>query len=199
VQDAFKILMKNREQTTSELQAKTREIIQNFSNNNNHTTLEEEMHEFVLFPKERAIIRRKKMIDDAQKSIDFITSWENFTQSDVSYTTNLRNALKKSIEVRIIVGKTEDENLLVSETKSLREKYSTFRLHWIPSSPDARLMLVDNHKVLFAKSPATSFDDTPFLWSINQSLVSVVKNYFEIMWLSSFEPKNKENNLNNFQ
>jgi sugar-specific transcriptional regulator TrmB len=192
MQEAFKILMKSRKQATSELQAKTKEIIQNFNNNNIKTALEEEAHEFILMPKERAIIKRKKMIDNAQKSINFITSWERFTQSKVSYTTNLTNALKKRVEIRIIVGNPESEKSLLSLTQSWREKYPCFRARWIPSNPDACLMLVDNQKVLFAKSTTTSFEESSFLWSINHSLISVVKDYFEMMWLTSFEIKNEE-------
>lgn len=190
MQEAFKILIKSRKQVTSDLQARTQTIIQNLNSNNFRTTAEEETQEFILFPIERAVTKRKKMIDNAQKSINFITSWEKFTQSDLSFAKDLGNALKKRVEIRVIVGKLEDEKSLLSVTKSWREKYSHFRVHWIPSNPDARLMLIDNQKVLFAKSATSNFEETPFLWSTNQSLVSVMKDYFEMMWLTSFETKN---------
>lgn len=193
--DAFKILMKSRKQITIELQTKTQEIIHNFSNNNVRTTPEEETHEFILFPKERAIIKRKKMIDNAQKSIDVITSWERFTQSNVYCSTNLRNALKKGVEIRVIVGKPENEKSLLSLTQTCREKYLCFRVRWIPSIPGARLMLVDTQKLLFAESIIPSPEESPFLWSTNQSLVSVVKDYFEFTWHSSFEIKNIEHDV----
>jgi hypothetical protein len=35
------------------------------------------------------------------------------------------------------------------------------------------------------------FEESPFLWSINQSLFSVVKDYFEMMRISSSEIKAK--------
>jgi sugar-specific transcriptional regulator TrmB len=192
MQEAFKILMKSRKQATSELEAKTKEIMQNFNSNGIRTTPEEEMHEFILFPKERAIIKRKKMIDNAQKSIDFIILWERLTHLKVSYATNLTNALKKRVEIRIIVGNPESEKSLLSLIQNWREKYPCFRARWIPSNPDACLMLVDNQKVLFAKSTTTNFEESTFLWSINRSLLSVVKDYFEMMWLTSFETKNEE-------
>lgn len=191
IQDAFETLMKSRDKVTCELQAKTKEIIQNFNNNNIRTTLEEEEHEFVLMPIERAVSKRKQMIDGAQKRIDFITSWQRFTQSDVSYAANLRNALKKNVQIRVIVGKPEDEKSMLEIIQSWREKYHCFNARWIPRTPNAHLMLVDNQKVLFAKSTTTSFEESSFLWSINQSLVSVIEDYFEMMWTTSSEIKAK--------
>jgi len=187
IKDAFTILMKRRKQVTSELKAKTKGIIQYFNNNNIRTTLEEEEQEFVLMPTERAVVKRKQMIDGAQRRIDFITSWERFTQSNVSYAENLRNALKKNVEIRVIVGKPEDEKSMLELIQPWREKYHCYDARWIPGTPNARLMLVDNQKVLFAKSVATRSEESPFLWSVNHSLVSVVKDYFEIMWITSLE------------
>ena len=113
MQEAFKILIKSRKQVTSDLQARTQTIIQNLNSNNFRTTAEEETQEFILFPIERAVTKRKKMIDNAQKSINFITSWEKFTQSDLSFAKDLGNALKKRVEIRVIVGKPEDEKSLL--------------------------------------------------------------------------------------
>lgn len=183
--DGFKILMKSRKQLTIELQTKTQEIIQNFKNNNSRTTPEEE-RELILFPGERAIIKIKKMIDNAQRTLDFITSWGTFAKSSIPCNSNLRNALKKNVAIRIIVEKIEDEKSLLAFTKSFK-KYSSFRVHLITSNPDACFMLVDSQKVLFANSSKTSFEETPFLWATNRSLVSIMKEYFEVMWLKSLE------------
>jgi len=192
IKDAFNILMKSRRDETIELQAKTQEVIQNFNNNNVRTAPVEETGEFILFPRERAIIMRKKMIDAAQKSIGFITSWDRFNRLNDSYAANVKNALKKRVETRIIVGNPENEKSLLSATKSWREKYTCFRVHWTPINPDACLMLVDNRKVFLAKSTTEGFEESPFLFSINHSLVSVMKDYFETMWSSSFETKTEE-------
>jgi hypothetical protein len=56
-------------------------------------------------------------------------------------------------------------------------------------------MFVDNQKVFFAKSTTTSFEESPFLWSINHSPVSAVKGYHEIVALSSIEIKNEEHDI----
>jgi sugar-specific transcriptional regulator TrmB len=191
MQDAFNILMKSRKEETVDLHSKTQEIIQNFSNNNVRTAPEEDMHEFILLPGERAVIKRKQMIDTAQTSVDFIVSWNRFVLSHLTYNTNIGRALKKRVEIRIIIGQPENEKSVISLTKNWREKYPWFRVHWTSSNPEARFMLVDNRIILFAKSTATSFEEIPFLWSINQSLVSVMQNYFEILWLSSHEIKYK--------
>jgi sugar-specific transcriptional regulator TrmB len=192
MQEAFRILMKNRKRVTTELEAKTKEIIQNFKNGTGNGTgkpLEEDTHEFILIPKERAVIKRKRMIDDAQKRLDFLTSWGRYAQSNVSYTENLRNAMKRNVVIRIIVGKPKDEKSLLDLAHSWREKYPFFNVRWISSVPEACLMLVDEKKVLFAKSAANSFEESPFLWSTNQSLISVVRDYFEMIWLTSSEIK----------
>ena len=193
LQDAFRFLIKSREQITSELKTETKEIIRNFDNNI-RTSLEEEEHEFVLIPREAAVVKRKSIIDDAKERIDFITPSEEFTQSNASYATNLRNALKRNVEIRVIVGKPEDEKSWPKPTQTWAEKHHLFKTRWIPSTPKARLMLIDGKKVLFAKSATTSSEEGPFLWSINQSLASVVQDYFEMMWLTSSSIKTNSTN-----
>lgn len=188
IKDAFTILMGIRKQVTSELEEETKEIIQNFETNKIRSVFEKERQEFILIPREQAVIKRKKMIDDAQKRVDLITSWDRYAQSSDSYDTNIENALKKNVEFRIIIGKPKDEKLLLELIQIWREKYHSYKARWIPSTLEARLMLVDEKEVLFAKLATTGFED-PFLWSINQSLVSVVQDYFEMMWAASFEIK----------
>jgi sugar-specific transcriptional regulator TrmB len=188
IKDALTILMNSRKQETSKLEAEINDIIQNSEINKIRRVFEKETQEFILIPKEQAVIKRKKMIDNAQKRVDLITAWERFNESVVSYDTNIENALKKNVELRIIIGKPKNEKLLLELTKVWREKYVSFKTRWIPNYPSARVTLVDAKEVLFAKSVTTGFED-PFLWSINQSLVAVVQDFFETMWTASFEPK----------
>ena len=124
MREAFKILINTRKKVIFDLQLKAQKITQNLNNNDFRMAIEEETHEFILLPGERAIIKRKQMIDNAQKSIDFIISWNRFIQSNCTYSTNLRNALKKCVEIRVIVGKNEDEKLLLSLTRSSERKIS---------------------------------------------------------------------------
>lgn len=188
VQAAFMMLIKNRKQATAELEAKAKEIIQNFKNNTTPAT-EEEPYEFILIPKEAAAAKRKMMINDAQKRLDFVTSWERFTQPDASIATNLRNALKRNVEIRVIMSEPKGEKSSPELFQSWISKYPLFKPRWVQSTPEARLMLVDEKKVLFAKSAEASFEESPFLWSTNRSFVSVVQNYFDMLWLASFEIK----------
>ena len=184
IRDAFTILLKNRNQLTSELEAKTKELSRKFKKNK-MTSLEEETNEFILIPDERAVTKRKMMIDDAKKRLDFIVTWERLTLLNTLYVSNLRNALKRNVEVRIIVGKPKDEKSLIELTQVWREKYPFFRARWIPNLPEALFMLADEKKVLFAKLATTNLEEIPFLWSANQSLVSVVQGFFEKRWLTS--------------
>jgi len=184
IEDAFTILLKSRDNVTCQLRAKTNEIIQSF-NGNVRMPFEEEEHEFVLMPIERAVVKRRQMIDAAEKRIDLITSWERFNQSNVSYAVNLTNALKRNVEIRVIIGNPEDGKSMAELVRPWREKYQCFDARWIPAIPNAPLMLVDNQKVLLAKSATTSSEESPFLWSMNPPFVSVVKDHMEKIWLTS--------------
>jgi sugar-specific transcriptional regulator TrmB len=184
IEDAFTILLKSRDNATCRLRAKTNEIIQSF-NGNVRTPFEEEEHEFVLIPTERAVVKRRQMIDSAQKRIDLITSWERFNQLNISCAASLTNALKRNVEMRVVIGNPADEKSMAELVRPWREKYQCFDARWTSGTPKAPLMLVDDQKVLLAKSATTGSEESPFLWTMNPPFVSVVRDHIEKIWLAS--------------
>ena len=60
MQDTVSVLMERRIKETSELKAKTNEMLKKFKNNNARTALKEGEHQFILVPEQVAVQRKKE-------------------------------------------------------------------------------------------------------------------------------------------
>jgi hypothetical protein len=56
-----------------------------------------------------------------------------------------------------------------------------------PGSPKTVLGIYDKKEVFMIIDPKEGLFDSPALWSNSQSLISVVQDYFEILWLTTME------------
>ena len=59
-------------------------------------------------------------------------------------------------------------------------------------SPNTVIGIYDKREVFIVIDPKEGLFDSPALWSNNQSLITVVKDYFEILWLTSMEEPNSK-------
>jgi sugar-specific transcriptional regulator TrmB len=144
-QDAVSVLMKRRTNEISELQAATREMLKVVKNNNTRTALEEDEPQFILVPEPVVIQRKKKVLENAQRSFDMITSWRRFLRAFMlTYNKETVKALQSGVEIRVIVDKP-DEGESVSDTIKHLEEHPAFKVRYA-SEPIAVLMSIIDKK-----------------------------------------------------
>ena len=89
IQEGIPFLLKQRKEETKKMEQRAEKIIDDYRPEiNNHRVCEYEPH-FVLIPKKMASLKKRcEEIDNAQKSIDFITSWKRFPSTIQTFGEN---------------------------------------------------------------------------------------------------------------
>jgi sugar-specific transcriptional regulator TrmB len=192
IQDAVSILLEHRTKEHSELHAKTKKLLQNFKENNAKTTILEEEPQFVLIPKKEALHqRRMKATQNAQTSIDVVTSWKRFQRAMISYAETLKKAVERGVKIRVVLEKPEGKNSLPEAIQASKKNPSVI-VRCIPAHPTAVVMVYDRKEVFIITSPTARLTESPALWSNNPSLVELAQNYFETLWFTSVKDKHEE-------
>lgn len=192
IQDVISILLERRTKEISELRAKTKELVKKYGENKAKTKLQEGENEFVLIPKDKAIIKkRRNAIENAQTSIDVIISWKRYLPSILANAKVIKKALKRGVKIRYITEKTEDKTVLPKILQAVRE--NPFRkARYVLTPLKILLAIYDKKGVIIITSPTLGLHKSPALWSNNPSLVALAQNHFETLWTTSLEDKQEE-------
>jgi hypothetical protein len=88
--------------------------------------------------------------------------------------------------VRLVVEKPENLNSWPEIVQELKKNPSC-TLRTVTNHPTVRLGIYDKKEVFIASNPTTYAMMSPALWSNNPSLLSIIHDYFEILWLTAIE------------
>jgi sugar-specific transcriptional regulator TrmB len=186
-QDAVSVLMKSRTNETSKLQEATREMLKVVKNNKTRTSLKEDEPQFILIPEQVAIQRKKKSIENAQRSLDVVTSWRRFQRAFIlTYNKETVKALRRGVEIRVIVDKPDEEES-VSDTIKHLKKHPAFKVRYILEPPAALMAIIDKEEARVCTCTKTAQTEGPFLWTSNPCLLSILQDYFEVLWMTSIK------------
>jgi sugar-specific transcriptional regulator TrmB len=187
VEDAVSILMERRTKEFVQTQVEAEELIKKNNQKKIEITLQEEKPQFVLIPqKETLALRIKKAIENAQTSIDIICTKPAFPRMLFILLDELKEALKIGVKVRWIAEKSEELHPWLKTIQALR-KNPCFTLRVVSNHPKARLGIYDKKEVFISVNPETGAFDSHALWSNNPSLLTIIQDYFEVLWLTAIE------------
>jgi sugar-specific transcriptional regulator TrmB len=186
--DAFSILMEHRIRKTTELQAKINEIIKKFKNNNPRTALKKDEAQFSLVSEENAVRGKEKQLVTVQRSFDNVSSWKNPHTILFIDMENVAEALQRGVKMRVIIDRPSEKISLSNIRKSL-EKYSNFKMRHLLNAPKALMSIYDKKEAWICTGRNPTVEECPTLWTSNSSLLSVLQDYFELMWLTAMEYK----------
>jgi sugar-specific transcriptional regulator TrmB len=184
--DAFSILMERRKKETSELQTTINEMLKKFKGDNVPIALEEEETRFSLIPEQANVRVEKKTLDNVQKSFDVITSWRNPHSVIFASTEGIAKALQRGIEIRIIIDIPGEEKILSDIVKRLK-KFPNFKIRYLQSAPKALISVYDKGDAWVGTCPNPGVKECPVLWTANPCLLSILQDYFEMLWLAAVE------------
>jgi sugar-specific transcriptional regulator TrmB len=124
--------------------------------------------------------KNRNAIQNAQQSIDVITTWKQFRQIATLYENQLKAALKKGITIRIITQKTPNQTLLQWIKSATKD--SNFQLKILAIRPTATLTIFDNTQGVIAFSNTATPKTGPHLWTTNAALITLTQTYFNTIW-----------------
>lgn len=194
VEDALSILIK-REQDAfnkklSTLLVKKEEFLKYFKSNETMSEFHaEETHFALISNRERILSKGLEMINKAEKEINIITSKNKFIQGISSHAKPFKNAMKKDVKIRILLGMTGKERPVLKLIERHRLFEHPFELK-ITDQPSGHYKVIDQKEALIATSIEQPLGENPYLWTNDRHLVGLLKRNFEDLWYNSINLKN---------
>jgi hypothetical protein len=103
-----------------------------------------------------------------------------------SFADRLDDAWSRGVECRFVVEKPQSlENL--PNGLGLCRKNPHCRIRFIPCSPTTVVSIYDGKEVMVIENPVASLKESSVLWSNNRSLISMTRDFFEVVWITAKE------------
>jgi sugar-specific transcriptional regulator TrmB len=141
---------------------------------------------FLLIPQKAMVIKlQKEAIEASQKSIQTILSWKRFYHGvGEIFAASINNALSRKIEIKFLIEKPPTEELTEKAFEFCRKR--TCKIRFLDKTPEAIVGVYDSKKIMILVDPMVDYPGaSPALWTDNQSVVSLVKDYFETKWATA--------------
>jgi sugar-specific transcriptional regulator TrmB len=153
-----------------------------------HTLLETKNSQFALIPKKAAVVTKiREAIERSKRSVDLVLSWKRFLIGMTSaFAGSSERAWDSGVKFRIVVESPE-EGRATEQAMQFCGKSPFCKIRFLPSPPKTVIGIYDKSEVFIVIDPKEGLFDSPALWSNNQSLISVVQDYFEILWITAME------------
>ena len=137
---------------------------------------------FVLVPgKDAALNRQIQALEEANKSIDMVLSWNRFYRGRAVFELHVKKAIARSVHVRYVVQEppTKKVRHLVLEHVPV----GGYEIRFIQEKPKAIFGIYDQEKMMMLTNPLRDAPgESSSLWTNNPSLMAIVQQIFEILW-----------------
>jgi sugar-specific transcriptional regulator TrmB len=184
--EGLSILLQRVHEKEAESHKKILQLMQRYKDKKEKAKLQEDETQFSLLSEQLAVRKEEKTLDNVQRSFDVIASCNNPHSVIFVDMEKIVEALQRGVEIRVIIDKPDEKKLLSDITKQLK-KYSTFKIRCIPNAPKALTWLYDKKEAWICTCTHPVMKECPTLRTNNPCLLSILQDYFEIMWITAME------------
>jgi hypothetical protein len=125
--------------------------------------------------------------------VDMFISWKRFAFGiSTAFAESSERAWARGVKCRMIVEKPEKRKDFDYALQFCR-KSPFCNIRFLAGRPKTVIGIYDEKEVFIILNPKAGLFDSPALWSNNQSLLSVVQDYFNTLWLAAMEEPNWQN------
>ena len=183
--DAVTVLLALRNKETHDLQEKVKVLLRLKNKKAKMEPLEDS--KFILIPARKMLIRKiGDELDRAQKSVSVVTSNKRLLGAMDIFSEAIEKALSRGVKFRIVTSNVK--NVLSPTVLEIRNSVSCMEIRYALSDPKCAALIIDGKEVLIITKPATEVCcESPALWSNNPSLINIVEEYFETLWMTALE------------
>jgi sugar-specific transcriptional regulator TrmB len=187
LKDGISILLQRIREERAEAERKVMKLMERYKNNNIKTNLIEKETQFVLVPNKDVSLCIKRAIENAQISVDTITTLSRFRTGMFDFDEKLTEALKRNVKFRFVIDKPEDQKSLPEISKAWT-KNPLLKLRYGHHPPLAVIGIFDKQEVIISTSTIMGLGENPVLLSNNPCLLLMAQNYFKMAWSTATEP-----------
>jgi sugar-specific transcriptional regulator TrmB len=183
--DAVTVLLGRRNKETLDLKEKVKLLLRLKSKQAKMESLEEKF-EFLLVPAKKMLISKiGDTVDRAQKCICIVTSNNRLLSAVDIFSEAIGKALSRGVKFRIVTSNVK--KVLLPAILEVGNNGPCIEIRYVSSDPRCAASIIDGKEVLIITKPTAEFCESPALWSNNSSLVNIVEEYFEILWMAALE------------
>jgi sugar-specific transcriptional regulator TrmB len=194
IDEGVQVLLNKKQNEFEKIKIETDLLLGSFSKKKNQSSdFQADCNQFVLIPQKEAVINRlRQAINNAQNKVDVVISWKRFMHGIGNvFAENARDAAKRKINYRFIVEKAPSEE--INECgEHFWKIYPSFQVRFISYHPLTVFGIYDNRELFVIIDPKSDLPGSPALWTNNQSLISLVQDYFNMLWQSAEEKPSTE-------
>jgi hypothetical protein len=126
-------------------------------------------------------------IGQSHMRVALLLSWKQFALGvNDAFGESIDEALSRNVKFRLIVEASE-EAVDAKNMAQLCRETSNCQFQFIPHSPRYMFGVYDEQNAFIIVNPEANLADSSALWTNNQSLVSLIHDYFEVLWFISSE------------
>ncbi|MEJ2272571.1 MAG: hypothetical protein P8X91_08895, partial [Candidatus Bathyarchaeota archaeon] len=169
------ILFEKRNQETSNLKIKTKELIKKLKIENEKTNFQQEKTNFAIVPPGELIL--KKIVDSIKKLRN------RLQEATEIFNKYIKKSLRKGVKIRVILEHDDNnkkiENmplLLLNPNTKIKHSFSNSRTSFI---------IYDKKRVYFFLEESSRVRESPALWSNSSALLNLAQYNFETKWKKS--------------
>ena len=118
-----------------------------------------------------------------------VVNLTRFSRGFSVFSEKLKKSWQRRVRWRIIIEISPDTQIPQSQIKAFQNN-PLCEIRYYPYPVNTATGIYDQKQVFIIENPKARLSDSPALWTNNKSLISLVKDYFEILWITaSKEPK----------
>jgi sugar-specific transcriptional regulator TrmB len=183
-QQGLDLLLKKKEKKHVELQKKVADLRHTLGKLQKHRSSIKSESRFVIVPRSRIINSIEETLEKTQKSVDLILSQLQFSKSFVLFFDKMEQSYSREVKWRFITEKPDQGRPFWEQVAYLKKKPSC-EVKFLNTFPQTILGIYDRKEIFVFAIPTENIDGSHALWSNNKSLVSIVTDYFDILWVTA--------------
>lgn len=170
----------------SELEARRENIVERFRSLKLQSKSEDKAHFTMIMQKDAINEKIVTMIEKAKKIIRLSVSRDHFIHLGIRDCLPIQKALSRNIEFRIILEKSEFDEVIEESIKQL-QNFGRVAVRFVDQQ-QSHYLLVDSKEALISTSMTCS-SHSGNLWTDDFNLVKLIVENFKVMWLTSWDMK----------
>ena len=196
-EQTLSVLLKRKEKEDSMLHHEALALIERLNESKKDTGNEQHTSQFsIITGKKTILMRSRKAISEANKSIYVLTTWKNSAKNTQHFLALCKKALNRQVKIRFILYMPREEALVFSRMMRHLTEDPRLKVKFIFAEKPIIFSVFDAKQVFFSTQKG-NLGNVPILWSNNPSFAAWTEDYFDRLWAVASE--SLEDNTNKTQ
>lgn len=187
IEIGLSVLMEQKTKEYTKMRTDSTKLLKDFKDHDMKTVVKEEKPQFIMISGIKPRFSKiGSEFEKAREAVESMIPWYDFQSAVNNALENFMRVLDKGVYLRYIVDVPPEKDQFEKVIKPLME-HPCFELRYVLPRVPALFVMFDRKEVGISES-STNAIDTPDLWVTNPSLISIIHDYFEMIWIKAKKP-----------